>query len=526
MLRHLNDLRIGTKLTLLQAISVAILVAVSCYGAVQLRLANQRDAAVYSQLVSVADLDNAYKGLLQLRVDGATASMTAPSEIATYRTVTAEHIKQLEGAWKAYESSDPRAGAAERATAAAAIKTYLDVRTKGMEEALAGDVAGYKELRAKTITPAADAAMTALDALVKSEGNAAAAMAAQGEAAHRTSLIVFSVVTALGAAISLLFNRMISRSLTSRLATVVSVTRGLAEGRLDQRTGIASKDEVGQVAAATDASVEQLATVVRQISSGADDLMRSSEHLTAVAGQLSSGATESSRQSQLVAGTSQEISLSMSTIAAAGGEMTSAISEIASSTATASQTAADAVSTAESAGATVERLGTSSREIGEVVKLITSIAEQTNLLALNATIEAARAGELGKGFAVVAGEVKELARQTAQATEQIVARVHTAQADASDARAAIQEIGEVIGRIDALQATVASAVEEQSATTAEMVRSVTEVSAGTVGISANISGIAAAATQTTASAAATTTTAHDVSRTAAELRDTISRFRL
>ncbi len=206
--------------------------------------------------------------------------------------------------------------------------------------------------------------------------------------------------------------------------------------------------------------------------------------------------------------------------------MTSAIREIATSTADASSTAASAVSAATNAGETLDRLATSSREIGDVVKLITSIAEQTNLLALNATIEAARAGDAGKGFAVVAGEVKELAGQTARATEQIVARIGSTQTDAADAAAAITEITEVIARIDGLQATIAAAVEEQSATTSEMVRNVTEVSTGSQEIALNISGIAAAAGEATTGATRTAATAAEVSTAAAELDTLVGSFTL
>jgi methyl-accepting chemotaxis protein len=173
---------------------------------------------------------------------------------------------------------------------------------------------------------------------------------------------------------------------------------------------------------------------------------------------------------------------------------------------------------------TVAKLGESSTEIAEVVKVITSIAEQTNLLALNATIEAARAGEAGKGFAVVATEVKELAQETARATEDIARRVQTIQGDTAGAVDAIAEISTIIGRINDYQLTIASAVEEQSATTGEMNRNVAEAATGATQIAQNITGIAKGAQGAAASMAEVQDAATDLARVSGELQTLVGRF--
>jgi methyl-accepting chemotaxis protein len=171
-------------------------------------------------------------------------------------------------------------------------------------------------------------------------------------------------------------------------------------------------------------------------------------------------------------------------------------------------------------------LGTSSAEIGDVIKTITAIAAQTNLLALNATIEAARAGEAGKGFAVVASEVKDLAQETARATEDISRRVESIQAGTTGAVLAIEEISLVISRISDFQTTIASAVEEQTATTSEMNRSVGEAATGTAAIAANITGVADAARLTSEGVAQAQQSSADLSRMAHELSSLVSEFRV
>jgi methyl-accepting chemotaxis protein len=206
--------------------------------------------------------------------------------------------------------------------------------------------------------------------------------------------------------------------------------------------------------------------------------------------------------------------------------MLASIREIAGTPARRPRSPRTAVAVAQATNQTVAKLGESSQEIGKVIKVITSIAEQTNLLALNATIEAARAGEAGKGFAVVANEVKELAKETAKATEEISQKIEAIQADTKGAVKAIAEISTIIAQINDISNTIASAVEEQTATTNEMGRNLTEASKGVSEIARNITGVATAAQNTSQGAADVQKAARALSEMAAQLQTLVGKFRI
>jgi methyl-accepting chemotaxis protein len=270
---------------------------------------------------------------------------------------------------------------------------------------------------------------------------------------------------------------------------------------------------------------QSVRSALEQIGRNVSLLASSSEELNKVSQSMGSNADETATQASVVSAAAEQVSNNVQTVATGAEEMSASIKEIAKNTAEATRVATSAVRTAEVTNVTISKLGQSSAEIGQVIKVITSIAQQTNLLALNATIEAARAGEAGKGFAVVANEVKELAKETAKATEDISRKIEAIQGDTNGAVSAISQISQVIGQISDIQTTIASAIEEQSATTNEIGRTLAEAAKGSTDISKNIGGVAEAARATTVGATDTSKSAHSLEKMAAELQTLVSQFR-
>jgi len=289
---------------------------------------------------------------------------------------------------------------------------------------------------------------------------------------------------------------------------------------------VSSADEVGDAMTAMNTMKNNLQAVVHAIADTSGHVASASAELSATSQQISANSEETSAQAEVVSQATQQVSQNLQTVTTGAGEMTTTIQSIASNAHEAASVASSAVQTAHAANATISKLGESSAEIGEVIKVITSIAQQTNLLALNATIEAARAGEAGKGFAVVANEVKELAKQTAKATEDISRKITAIQQDTKGAVEAIGSIGAVINKINDISSTIATAVEEQSATTNEMTRGMADAAKGSAEITSNIEGVAEAARGTSTSAQESQKAADDLAAMAAQLRGLVSQFKV
>jgi methyl-accepting chemotaxis protein len=394
----------------------------------------------------------------------------------------------------------------------------------------------------------------AVDRLVASQQEAVAEAAAESEnlVSGRTLLmVVLTAAIVLGAV--LIVWLYIGPQVAGRIKTLESAMRRIARGDLDAQIPSASGDEIGgmaealvvfrdnavQIREANERAVREQAEASEQrrrerlkiadefeaqVRGVVEAVSSSSSQLQSNADSLAGTAADASQKTAAVAAVSEETTANVSTVATSAEELSSSIAEIARQVAESTKIAGQAVSEAERTNTTVKGLSDAAQKIGDVVSLINDIASQTNLLALNATIEAARAGEAGKGFAVVAAEVKNLATQTAKATDEITGQISAIQSTTGSAVAAIATIGTTINRVNEIANSIAAAVEEQGAATQEIARNVQEAAKGTSEVSANVAGVAEAAGKTGASAGQVLEAAQHLSQQAETLRGAVDQF--
>lgn len=341
------------------------------------------------------------------------------------------------------------------------------------------------------------------------------------------ALRVFTLGLALAAAIAIVvLALLIARSIIRPVGQVLNVLLTVAKGDLTPRLKLEGRDEIAQMATGLNDTLDSLENAMGAIGQNAQALASSSDEMAAVSQQLSNNAEESTGKTVLVSAAAEQINRNIQTVAAGTEELSASVSSISQNTSDAAKVAGQAKMAMQSASNTIGQLDKSSQEIGQVVKVITTIAEQTNLLALNATIEAARAGEAGKGFAVVANEVKELAKETAKATEEISKKIEGNRQDTLAAVEAITEITHVIAKVNDISGAIASAVEQQAATTSEIGRTMEEASKGSSEIARNILDVSDAAKSTSTGSNDIKNAADELARMANQLQTLVAQFKI
>ena len=467
-----------------------------------------------------------------------------PVEYAYYLLENEEDCQGCHG-----ETTRPR-GVLEVAVSRAALIELEQSSAAKMAEMEASQVSEKAKLEDANATKARDVKM------ITDQVNADVTQGQSRVADAQSSASTMSFATKAGffiATVGVLF-LVLNIFLTKPVKAMTSSMGRLAHGDLEAEVpAVGREDEIGEMASAVQVFKENAIEVKRLESEQADNERRSAREKaqamqnlanefessvgtvvqavsTAAGGMensaqgLSDTAEQTSDRSQVVTNAAEQASANVQTVASAAEELSSAISEISRQVSQSTSIASEAVTEIHNTNEKVQGLADAANRIGEVVALITDIADQTNLLALNATIEAARAGEAGKGFAVVAGEVKNLANQTAKATEEISSQVTEIQNATQDAVGAIGTIGGTIDRISEIASTIASAVEEQGAATQEIARNVEHAANGTTEVSTSIREVNKAAEDTGVAATDIRTSAHDLSEQSNRLSEEVANF--
>ncbi|NQU65204.1 MAG: DUF3365 domain-containing protein [SAR324 cluster bacterium] len=346
----------------------------------------------------------------------------------------------------------------------------------------------------------------------------------------------------------------VAKSIVKAIGTSVSFAKRITEGDFSQKLEINRKDEVGELSSAMNTMITNLSQMITEVIEGVNQLSTSSSQLSDISDNMHRNASSSSDKSNTVAAAAEEMSSNMVSVAAAVGETSANVSSVASAAEEMTATikaitentersrgiTADAVEQAKDASSNVDELGLAAEGIGEVTQAIATISDKTNLLALNATIEAARAGEAGKGFAVVANEIKELAKQTSDATRDIRQRIEGIQKSATTTVQQIQQISAIINDINDIVSSTATTIEEQNNATREIATNISEASVGIQEVTQNvaqaseasnevareIAEVSQSSSEIAESSSLVSTNSEKLSKLAVRLQELTSRFKL
>jgi len=341
---------------------------------------------------------------------------------------------------------------------------------------------------------------------------------------NQRNVLMIVITFVIGVALAVLLARSVIREVTLAVGGLRLSLDAMAMGDLTVPVQVRSRDEIGATAHSLTTTQDSLRAMLVKMAGTAETVRTAAAELVASNLEVAEASKESSAQALMVAAATEEVSSNVRDMASGTEEMSVSIRQIAHNANEAATVAGQGVIFSNSTAATVSELGRSSKQIGDFVKVITSIAEQTNLLALNATIEAARAGEAGKGFAVVAAEVKELARESARTAEEIAGLIETNQAQTTSAVTAISEISAIITTINDHQSAVATAMEEQTATTNEISRSVSQAASSSVEVAKNMAVVASAVASSTELMGRATASVAELTRMATDLHDRVADF--
>jgi methyl-accepting chemotaxis protein len=507
-------LKIGTKLSLLAAVGIVVTVAVILVASSSISSLKSSNKLATDQGSARTDLADA-----QAQVNNVQMLLTVVSSSPAY----AKQIIPTLPADYALVVDDLKLAGVDTTAVHTALTTWTTSADNASKVYATGDKAAATKIGIAQYNTSA-ALNGSMDKLRKglTKSSAAAVKKASKDASSAMTTLLATGLVGLALLVGIAFA--IRKAIVGPLRASVSALRAVAKRDYTTTLTVRGTDEVAQLGTALNEAVADVRHVVSTVADSAQSLELAADRLAAVSEQVNASSERTSTEAASASAAYGEVNSHVNSVAAGAREMTASIQEIARNSTEAAAVAAEAVAAAQETTVAVGRLGDSSAEIGNVVRTITGIAEQTNLLALNATIEAARAGDAGRGFAVVAGEVKDLAQETARATEDISRRVAAIQTDTEGAVNSIERISQVIAQISDFQATIAAAVEEQTATTDEMSRTVSDVATRGHAISVSVDGVATAAGSTSEGAAATRSSAQELRTLAGQLTDVVAQF--